>query len=230
MVNANKLTELEKIISYKFNDITLLRTALTHPSYSSEAGQERYKSNQRLEFLGDAVLELVTSDYLYKAHPKDEEGILTRKRSSLVFEAALAVCAKNIDLGRYILLGVGEKNCHGFEKPSILSDAFEALIGALYLDGGFEAARQFIFERVICSIDELSLLHDGKSLIQKYVQSTSGNTLSYELEEQKQDDRTIGFKARLYINNELISDGSGQSKKIAEQDAATKACKRLNIR
>ncbi len=229
MVNAKVLTELEKTIGYKFNNIALLNTAMTHPSYSSEAGKERYKSNQRLEFLGDAVLELVTSDYLYKAHPKDEEGVLTKKRSSLVFEAALAVCAKKINLGRFILLGVGEKSCHGFEKPSILSDAFEALIGAIYLDGGFENAKQFIYERVICSIDELSLLHDGKSLIQKYVQSHSGDTLFYEIEELKEAEKTVGFKAKLYINDELISEGAGQSKKNAEQDAAGKACKRLNI-
>lgn len=224
------IDKLQKAIDYRFRDSELLICALTHPSYSSEAGQERYKSNQRLEFLGDAVLELVVSDYLYREHPTEEEGELTRKRSSLVFEAALAVCARNIQLGDYILLGIGETGCRGYEKPSILSDAFEALIGAIYLDGGFKEARRFIYRFVTERIDELSLLHDGKSLIQKYVQRTAGNTLSYTTSEILSEDGAQSFKAELYINDELISEGIGQSKKIAEQEAAGKACKRLNIR
>ena len=230
MHNIKDVSELEQAAGYHFKDASLLRQALSHPSFTGEEGKERYKSNQRLEFLGDAVLELVISDYLYKAHPKDEEGVLTRKRSSLVFEAALAVCAKNIDLGSYIRLGVGENSCHGYEKPSILSDAFEALIGAIYLDGGIDEARGFIDRNVISSIDEMSLLRDSKSLIQKYVQSRPGDTLSYEVTELKENDRAVGFSARLYINDRLISEGTGQSKKISEQDAAEKACRRLNIR
>ncbi len=225
------IDKLQKTIGYTFKNANLLTLALTHPSYSSEAGLERYKSNQRLEFLGDAVLELVVSDYLYKEHPTEEEGELTRKRSSLVFEAALAVCARNIGLGEFILLGIGETGCRGYEKPSILSDAFEALIGAMYLDGGIDAARTFIYKFVTERIDELSLLHDGKSLIQKYVQKTAGNTLFYQTEEVIPTDGALRcFRASLYINGELISEGIGQSKKIAEQDAAGKACKRLNIR
>ena len=161
------LDKLQKVIGYDFNDSGILRQALIHPSYSGEMRMQRYESNQRLEFLGDAVLELVVSEYLYKEHPQIEEGELTRKRSSLVFEAALNECAKLIGLGDFIYLGRGEDMGQGREKPSILSDTFEAVIGAIYLDGGFEAAKQFIHSFVINNIQEMSLLRDGKSLIRK---------------------------------------------------------------
>ena len=164
------LDKLQKVIGYDFNDSGILRQALIHPSYSGEMRMQRYESNQRLEFLGDAVLELVVSEYLYKEHPQIEEGELTRKRSSLVFEAALNECAKLIGLGDFIYLGRGEDMGQGREKPSILSDTFEAVIGAIYLDGGFEAAKQFIHSFVINNIQEMSLLRDGKSLIQRHVQ------------------------------------------------------------
>ncbi len=224
------IQSLQKTIEYNFKDRGLLEQALIHPSYSAEAGMPRYKSNQRLEFLGDAVLELVISDYLYREHREDEEGELTRKRQSLVFEAALAICAEKIGLGRYIRLGVGENASKGYEKPSILSDAFEALIGAIYLDGGYEKASWFIQRFVTGSIDELSLLKDSKSWIQQYVQYTPGNVLEYNTDYVDKDDRNKGFKSRLIINGEIISTGLGRSKKTAEQDAAGKACRILNIR
>jgi ribonuclease-3 len=221
---------LEKTICYSFKDKGLLEQALSHPSYSAEAGLPRYKSNQRLEFLGDAVLELVISDYLYREHREAEEGRLTRQRQSLVFEAALAVCAERIGLGRFIRLGVGEAASRGYEKPSILSDTFEAVIGAVYLDGGYEAAKSFVHSFVTDSIDELTLLNDGKSLIQQYVQNKPGNTLSYNTDYVDKNDRERGFKADLLINDEVVSTGFGRSKKTAEQDAAGMACRKLNIR
>lgn len=221
---------LEKTICYSFKDKGLLEQALSHPSYSAEAGLPRYKSNQRLEFLGDAVLELVISDYLYREHREAEEGRLTRQRQSLVFEAALAVCAERIGLGKFIRLGVGEAASKGYEKPSILSDTFEAVIGAVYLDGGYEAAKSFVHSFVTDSIDELTLLNDGKSLIQQYVQNKPGNTLSYNTDYVDKNDRERGFKADLLINDEVVSTGFGRSKKTAEQDAAGKACRKLNIR
>ena len=220
---------LESLIGYYFKDRSLLIQALTHPSYSGEAGQQRYMSNQRLEFLGDAVLELAVSDYLYREHPTDEEGELTRKRSSLVFETALNICARNIRLGEFILLGVGETQNHGYEKPSILSDAFEALIGAIYIDGGYDSAVRFIDCFVVKSIDELALLHDSKSLMQKYVQQTPGNTMSYDTTEVHEGGHVSGFRSILYINGEAVSDGLGQSKKQAEQSAAANACRKLGI-
>ena len=223
------ISSLEKIIKYKFKDIKLLKKALTHPSYSGEMGLQRYESNQRLEFLGDAVLELVISEYLYKAHSETEEGELTRMRSSLVFEAALDVCARDIRLGDYILLGKGENMCGGREKPSILSDTYEALIGAIFLDGGIDSAKLFIYEFLINDIDELTLLHDGKSIIQEYVQRFDGNTLRYETRDIESPDHMKQFKSDLYINDELISTGHGHSKKNAEQDAAILAIKKLQI-
>lgn len=220
---------LQDNIGYCFKDSGLLVRALTHPSYSSEIGVPRWKSNQRLEFLGDAVLELIISEYLYNKHPKDEEGVLTRLRSSMVFEQALAVCAANIKLGDYILLGVGERAGRGFEKPSILSDAFEALIGAIYLDGGLTEAQKFIHRHIIERIDEMSLLNDYKSLIQKHVQKVPGDILRYKTEAINEMSYADGFKSVLYINDKEISEGSAKSKKEAEQSAARKACMKLHI-
>ncbi|MDO4438483.1 MAG: ribonuclease III [Eubacteriales bacterium] len=223
------ISSLEKIIKYKFKDINLLKKALTHPSYSGEMGLKRYESNQRLEFLGDAVLELVISEYLYKTHSETEEGELTRMRSSLVFEAALDVCARDINLGDFILLGKGENQCGGREKPSILSDTYEALIGAIFLDGGIDSAKSFIYEFLINDIDELTLLHDGKSIIQEYVQRFEGTSLRYETTDIESPDHMKKFRSELYINDKLITVGNGHSKKSAEQDAAILAIKKLQI-
>lgn len=224
------LDKLQSIIGYSFTDKSILKQALIHPSYSGEMHMQRYESNQRLEFLGDAVLELVTSEYLYNEHPQTEEGELTKKRSSLVFEAALNKCACNIGLGDYIYLGRGEDAGGGRMKPSILSDTFEAVIGAVYLDGGFDAAKHFIHCFVISKIDEMSLLRDGKSLIQKYVQRDPEAVLEYKLEEVEEPGHPERFKAELYINGKLISEGRGQSKKHAEQNAAVSACRKLNVK
>ncbi|MBQ2040769.1 MAG: ribonuclease III [Lachnospiraceae bacterium] len=223
------LNRLEETIRYRFNDRALLKQALVHPSYSGEMKLQRYESNQRLEFLGDAVLELAVSEYLYKAHPMVEEGELTRKRSSLVFETALEVCARSIGLGDYLYLGHGEDISRGREKPSILSDAFEAVIGAVYVDGGFEAACRFIDRFVIEQVDELALLKDGKSLIQEYVQRDVGGMLEYRTEALAGPDHMKSFHSELYINQELAAEGYGHSKKNAEQDAARKACISLKL-
>ncbi len=223
------IKKLQNIIRYQFHDESLLRQSLIHPSYSGEMKMQRFESNQRLEFLGDAVLELAVSEYLYKAHPLVEEGELTRKRSSLVFETALETCARYIDLGDYLYLGHGEELSGGREKPSILSDAFEAVIGAIYLDGGYEAAEQFIDTFVVGQIDELALLRDGKSLIQAYVQKTNEDVLSYKTEAVSGPDHMKCFHSALYINDRLIAEGEGHSKKNAEQDAAVKACRKLCI-
>ena len=227
---AEKVKEgLEAAIGYSFKDKGLMRTALIHPSYSSENGMERYESNQRMEFLGDAILEAVVSDYLYKEHPETEEGELTRLRASLVFEAALAVCAKDIGLGGYILLGKGEERSGGRDKPSILSDAFEALIGAIFLDGGTKAAGEFIHRTVISEIDEMSLLKDSKSEVQEYVQRDGSSSLRYETVGLKSPDHNKRFRSELYIDDRLIASGVGHSKKAAEQDAARAAIRELGI-
>lgn len=215
------LSEFEKTIGYIFKDRSLLELSLTHPSWSGEAKKTRIESNQRLEFLGDAVLELAVSDYLYRSHPDIEEGELTKLRSSLVFERALSLCAQSISLGDYIRLGRGEDACGGREKPSILSDAFEAVIGAVYLDGGNTAAVRFIQDHVISCVDEAILLKDNKSRLQELIQKREGFSIRYETEEGADEE----FTARLYINNEWKATGKGRSKKIAEQEAAAECLK-----
>ena len=223
------LEHFQELIGYRFRDASILKQALIHPSYSGEMHMQRYESNQRLEFLGDAVLELAISEFLYQEHPEIGEGELTRKRSSLVFEAALDVCARAIGLGSYLYLGRGEDAGNGRDKPSILSDAFEALIGAIYIDSSFEEARAFIRRFVIGNITEMSLLRDGKSLIQRHIQSVPGQTLRYETSDEGQPGDRERFRAVLYINEEPVSEGTGQSKKIAEQNAAADACRKLGL-
>ena len=223
------LETLQAKINYHFKDSLCLKHALIHPSYSGEMRWGRERSNQRLEFLGDAVLELIISDYLYRTYEKLEEGELTRKRSSLVFEAALNVCARDIGLGDYIYLGKGEASSNGREKPSILSDTFEAVIGAIFLDGGYGAAKRFIYEFLIDDIDKLSLLHDGKSVIQEYTQRFSDMPLRYNTYSLESPDHQKQFRSELYIREELIASAEGHSKKCAEQNAALIAIKKLGI-
>ena len=223
----NNLTALEKDIDYRFKDLNLLRHAMIHSSYQGEMQWKKEASNERLEFLGDAVLELVISDFLYKKYPHEPEGELTKKRSSLVFEAALNVCARDISLGDYLYLGKGEDMCGGREKPSILSDAFEALIGAIYLDGGLESARRFIHEHIVSDIDELVLLKDGKTALQQYIQQKDNMKLRYETEDFAGPQHNKIFKSRVFINDKAIAEGTGHSKKNAEQQAALGALKKL---
>lgn len=223
MLNSNTVSAelLEDTIGYHFTNRELLKLALTHPSLSGEMKKKRTESNQRLEFLGDAVLELVVSTDLYQKHSKLGEGELTRMRASLVCEPALCVCAHNIELGRYLYLGKGEDICGGREKPSILCDAFEALIGAIYLDGGFDAAKSHIHRFVLGTVEEFALLKDGKSMFQEEVQKDSSAELSYETGITDKD--THQFHSYLRVNGEIISEGDGHTKKAAEQDAALKA-------
>lgn len=226
MQNSNEalIAELERNIGFSFTNKELPLLALTHPSRTGELKKQRTESNQRLEFLGDAVLELVVSDYLYSGHPDIEEGELTRMRASLVCEAALCYCAEEIGLGNCLLLGKGEDSSGGREKPSILSDAFEAVIGAVYLDAGFEAARKHIHTFVLDKVEEFTMLKDGKSRIQELVQQDSSATLNYETAAiGKTED--AHFRSVLYINGEAVSTGEGRTKKAAEQKAALAAIK-----
>ncbi|MDO4489288.1 MAG: ribonuclease III [Eubacteriales bacterium] len=208
------------MFGYEFSKPELERLALTHPSFSGEMKKSRVESNQRLEFLGDAVLELVISDYLYKKYPDSEEGQLTKMRSSLVFEAALCLCANKIGLGEHLFLGKGEAQSGGREKPSVLSDAFEALIGAIYLDGGMEPAREFIYKNVLEHVDVMELLNDYKTKLQEHVQKNA-SVVRYETVELVDGDR--GFFSRVYLDDTEYASGEGKTKKSAEQAAAKKA-------
>lgn len=165
-MRQEKIIEFEKKIGYTFENPYLLVTALTHSSYSNEKRLKKYKCNERLEFLGDAVLELISSEYIFKENPQKPEGDLTRIRASYVCEPTLAACARDISLGDYLLLGKGEDRTGGRERDSILSDAMEATIGAVYLDGGFARAKEYVEAFVLRDIENKKLFYDSKTILQ----------------------------------------------------------------
>ena len=218
--------ELQHVIGYNFRDKALLIEALSHTSYTNERKLNKLQSYQRLEFLGDAALELCTSRYLFDKYPKYNEGELSRERASMVCEEAIAKCAEKIELGRYILLGVGETQNHGEKRPSILCDVFEAVIGAIYVDGGFEAAKEFIEEHVLKSV--ITAQKDRKTALQELVQAKdhSGHIV-YELIDESGPDHQRSFSVRVLINGIESGIGHGSSKKEAEMHAAEEALKKL---
>ena len=165
-----QLKEFQKKIGYQFQQEGLLRQALTHSSYANEHKMNRIECNERLEFLGDAVLELVSSEHLFAQFPQMPEGELTRLRASLVCEPTLAFCARELNLGDYLFLGKGEDQTGGRKRKSILSDAFEAIIGAIYLDGGFANAKEFIHRFVLNNVEHMQLFYDSKTILQEIVQ------------------------------------------------------------
>lgn len=223
----NKLEELESRIGYHFQNTDLLRTAMTHSSYINEHHLEKHQSNERLEFLGDAVLELVSSEFLYKEHPKVSEGELTRTRASMVCEPSLAFCARDLELGSYLLLGKGEEATGGRERESVTSDAMEALIGAIYLDSGFTSAKEFIHKYVLSDLENKKLFFDSKSILQEIVQAQEGKNVVYQLLGEEGPDHNKRFFVEVYIADVCYGTGKGRTKKAAEQEAAYQAILRL---
>lgn len=222
--NMNKkLERFEAVIGYHFHDSRLLKQALTHSSYANERRINKQDNNERLEFLGDAVLELTTSDYVYKADKKMPEGELTKLRASLVCEQTLSMCAVDIDLGNYLLLGKGEAATGGRERKSILSDAMEAVIGAIYLDGGFTNAKEFINKFILSDIDNKKLFFDSKTILQEIVQSDYKKKLHYELVSETGPDHNKNFTVMAYMDDQEMCSGMGHTKKAAEQEAAYKS-------
>lgn len=215
-----KLEKLEQTIGYSFLDKNLLLLALTHSSYANEHKRKKKTNNERLEFLGDAVLELTISDYLFHQYPEQNEGKLTKLRSSLVCEYTLALCARDLSLGNYLLLSKGEDITGGRERDSILSDAFEAVIGAIYLDGGIEEAKEFIYEFLLKDVEDKTLFYDAKTILQELVQARNLGKLSYELLEESGPDHSKNFTVQVNINGAIFAAGSGKTKKAAEQIAA----------
>lgn len=215
-----ELETLEKEISYSFKDKSLLKQALTHSSFSNEQRIRKWKNYERIEFLGDAVLELVSSDYFYHTFPEETEGNLTKMRAAAVCEQALAITARQLKLGSYMIFGKGEEANGGRERESIIADAVEALIGAIYLDSGIEKAREFIHRFVLNDLEHKRLFYDAKSILQEYVQETKAGELVYELikEEGPEHDKLFAMEARL--NGKTIGYGEGKSKKTAQQHAA----------
>lgn len=225
MNNVNgKLKKLQETIGYTFKDESKLYIAMTHSSFSNEK-HKKIPCNERLEFLGDAVLSIIVSDYIFLNCPNFPEGELTKLRASLVCEKSLFVFAKKINLGDYIMLSKGEKNNRGNERPSIVSDAFEALIAAIYLDGGVEQARKFVLSFVVPEINnhKTSYFRDYKTQLQEIIQKNPGEKLDYVLVGESGPDHNKHFVVEVHLNSNIIGKGGGKSKKEAEQNAAQKA-------
>lgn len=215
-----KTEELEEIIGYHFKNRHYLTQALTHSSYANEKKLGKLGSNERLEFLGDAVLELISSDYLYARFTQIPEGELTKKRASLVCEPSLAYCAREFGLPQFLLLGKGEDMTGGRNRDSIVSDATEALLGAIYLDGGFANAKEFVLNFILNDIEHKQLFYDSKTILQEMVQAKYKETLVYELLKEEGPDHNKSFEVCVKIGDEEIGRGLGRTKKAAEQVAA----------
>ena len=218
--DRKKLLELEKKIGYPFQDFDLLIRAMTHSSYANEHKKEQREHNERLEFLGDAVLELISSDYLFRNYPDTPEGTLTKKRASMVCEPTLALCAREISLGEYLLLGKGEDATGGRKRDSIVSDAMEALIGAIYLDGGFANAKEFIDRFILDDIENKQLFYDSKTTLQEIVQGSYDEDVRYEIVKEEGPDHNKNFYVHALLGERILGEGCGHTKKAAEQQAA----------
>ncbi len=223
MEEGYTLTELEERIGYHFKDIALLKQALTHSSFTNEQKINKLKNYERLEFLGDAVLELVSSEFLFRQHPGLPEGELTKQRASMVCEPSLAFCAKDLELGRFMLLGKGEETTGGRHRDSITSDAMEAVIGAIYLDGGMSPATEFINRFVLSDLEDKKLFYDSKSNLQELVQGRLKKNVTYELLEESGPEHDKTFRVSVRMDDRCLGTGAGRTKKAAEQQAAYKA-------
>ena len=220
------MKELQKKLNYSFSDKELIATALTHSSYANE---HRCQSNERLEFVGDSVLGMVVAMHLYRTFPNLPEGKMTRMRAELVCEQSLWEVADKLGFGAYLRLGKGEALTGGRERHSILADCVEAVIAALYMDGGFEVAKKFVDDHILSKLESLGTtpVGDYKTRLQELVQRFHGQSLSYELLGESGPDHMKVFCAAVYLNGEMIGQGEGRTKKEAEQNAASRALEEL---
>ena len=219
-----KLQELEEKIGYQFRNRQLFKQALTHSSYANEHRLDHNSCNERLEFLGDAVLELSSSEFLYKKYQNLPEGDLTKTRASIVCEPTLALCAGELSLGEYLLLGKGEEASGGRNRNSVVSDAMEALIGAIYLDGGFASAKEFVLKFILTDIEHKKLFYDSKTILQELVQRDfKDEEICYEVVGEEGPDHAKKFIVEVRIGNRKAGEGEGSTKKAAEQAAAYRA-------
>lgn len=222
------MKSLEEKLGYRFQNAALLENALTHSSYANEHHAGHNQSNERLEFLGDSVLGMVVADYLYRTFPDLPEGDLTRMRASLVCEGNLVVVAGLWNLGDYLKLGKGEESCGGRERPSIRADAVEAVLAAVYLDGGIAQARKIIQKFILDNMAQMNQsTRDAKTALQEFVQRKSGQVLTYHLIGQSGPDHNKTFEMEVQLNGVPVGTGKGRSKKDAEQAAARSALESL---
>lgn len=223
MLKESDYQELEKKIGYTFQNRALLKQAVTHSSFANEQKINRQKHYERLEFLGDAVLELVSSDFLFQTHPEMPEGQLTKLRASMVCEPALAYCAKDLTLDSYIQLGKGEEATGGRYRDSIVSDVMEAVIGAIYLDGGMEPARTYIHRFILSDLENKQLFLDSKTNLQEYMQQNLKKEFHYRLVEESGPEHDKVFLVEVVMEDKVLGRGKGRTKKAAEQQAAYEA-------
>ncbi len=234
-VDAQRVRVLERLaakLHVPIHNIPLLDRALTHRSYANENRHRHIQHNERLEFLGDAILDLVAGEYLFLNFPNMTEGELTKARASVVCETTLAVCSGHIGLGQYVQLGRGEESSGGRTRNSILADTFEALIGAIYIDSGYDAARKFVVYYLSPYLDRVrkgTYGYDYKTLFQEKVQRGGEKHIEYSLVRDEGPDHDKTFYMQLSLNGEILGQGSGKSKKEAEQKAAYEALRKLNL-
>lgn len=221
------MQSLEAKLKYKFNNIELLKNALIHSSYANELRGNTH-SNERLEFLGDSVLSIIVAEHIYNKYPNMPEGELTRMRAALVCEKSLCVFSRELGLGDYLLLGRGEDKNGGRERDSILADAFEAVLAAIYLDGGMSRAKTHILNTVLRDLEHYNdedAFKDYKTTLQEIIQRNPEESVSYSLIEESGPDHNKQFKVAVNLNSNVIGIGTGKSKKQAEQMAARQALK-----
>jgi len=222
------IKDLETAIGYRFKNITLLQNALTHSSYANERWHDGLRSNERLEFLGDSILGMVVAEFLYRNYPDRPEGELTRMRADMVCETALSIVAEEIHIGEHLLLGHGEEHGGGRRRASILADAVESVIAAIFLDAGIEPARGFIQRFILTRVPEKRLQHtDYKTALQELVQQKKNQAVTYELVAESGPDHDKHFSVQVLLNGKPIGTGAGTSKKRAEQDAARDALTKI---
>lgn len=227
--NDKQLKEFEKNAGVNFADYALLRVAFTHRSYVNES-KTADEHNERLEFLGDAVLEIVVTDYLFRVYPQSPEGELTAFRAALVNASSLSNVATDLNINACLLLSKGESKDTGRARATILANAFEAVVGALYLDQGYDVARDFIKEHLLTRADEIitsGSWKDAKSAFQEVAQAKFGATPRYELLSSKGPDHDKHFVVGLFVNEKQVAEGSGKSKQEAEQRAAERALEKV---
>lgn len=230
MREGQDLSLLQERIGYTFENTELLRQALTHSSYANERRINKIDNYERLEFLGDAVLELVSSEFLYREHSQLSEGNLTKLRASMVCEPALAFCARDIRLEEFILLGKGEESTGGRKRDSITSDVMEAVIGAIYLDGGMAPARAYIDRFILSDLEHKRLFYDSKSNLQEVAQGKLKKDVEYELLDVQGPEHNQTFCVQVRIGEDVLGTGEGHTKKAAEQQAAYEALLLLQSR
>ena len=224
-----KLEKLQQSVGYKFKDERLLQRALTHTSYANECNEGHNKSNERLEFLGDSVLGIITAEHFYLNFKDLPEGELTKLRAATVCENSLSSFARQLGLGEYLLLGKGEMCTGGSDRPSILADAFEALIAAIYLDGGIEEAKKFVLKYVDKAVEEHRGFKDYKTVLQEVIQKNPGEVIEYMLVKESGPDHNKRFEVEVHLNSNVIGKGVGTSKKKAEQLAAKEALELMGL-